>query len=156
MLEHIWNTCFRAKSWREHTFGTHVSHRLLYALQRYRMVFVLNKSDQSISRKRIEENHPFWINFPLLPYRKNLRVKYLVNTRWSFPHDRIELHGQPKVHSVGNCLLHNANQCSRSCFDGRNWSIYRKVSQKGKNNPIKNQLNNQHSGTWNWYGWILL
>jgi len=104
------------------------------------MVFVLFKSDEPISRKAIEENHPFWLNFPLLSYRKKLGDDSLVKTKWSFSHDRIELQGRPRVHSIGNFLLYNLNQCSRSCCDDRNWPIFQKVSKKRWNYPIKNQL----------------
>jgi len=37
-------------------------------------------------------------------------LQYLVNTRWSFSNDRIELQEPSRTHSVSNCLLRIANQ----------------------------------------------
>jgi hypothetical protein len=122
-------------------------HHMLDTLESYWMVFVLFKSDEPISRKSIKENHPFSINFPLLPCMKNLGDDSLVKTKWSFSHDRIELQRQPRVHSIGIFLLYNLDQCSRSCCDGRNWPMLQKRPEKHQNYPSKNILNNRHSDT---------
>ena len=88
---------------------------------------------------------------PPVPAGENLKVKFLMDLKWTIPYDRIELQGQPRVYLIENRLLYDIDWCHESGFDGRNWLNIQKESKKRKNNPITVRLDNRHQGTWNWY-----